>query len=370
MKEKLLFIGLVDTNQIKGDSNHFRKLTSYMSSYCEVFIASFTNKVSDTHFKIKFPKKALYRIVYWNLYLAYLIFLNYKKNNISKVYFRESGLVLSPYLICWFLNIKLYIEINGVTADDLPMPKNISTYLFKNFYKLGTGFVASRGYSNLIYENYNIPSEKIHQTNLGFDFIKDISELSISKFPIKTIVFIGNVVEYQGLDLFLDAYYKYVKCTNSKVQFLIVGDGPQLQDLRHKVNDMKLGNYVKFIAPIMPNELSELLLKCHVGISPFSNKRGKQKTISALKTYDYLNARLPILTSEMDEMSDFVIKENIGEVINCFTMDEIYKKLIICLDDVFLQKVKSEYDNKFEKFSETFSWERRFSFIKQIILTS
>ncbi len=370
MKEKLLFIGLVDTNQIKGDSNHFRKLTSYMSDYCEVFIASFTNKISDKHFKIKFPKNSLYRIVYWNSIIAYLIFFNYRKNNILKVYFRESGLVISPYLICWLLNIKLFVEINGVTTDDIPIPKNISTLLFKNIYKLGTGFVASRGYSKLIHDNFDIPLKKIYQTNLGFDFNQDVSGKLIFKFPIKTIVFIGNIVEYQGIDLFLNAYYEYLKCGNSEVQFFIIGDGPQLNDLRSKVDVLQLENNVKFIAPMAQHELSELLLKCHIGISPFSNKRGKQKTISALKTYDYLNARLPILTSIMDDMSDFVIQENIGVVINLFTVDEIYNKLFICLDDGFLQKVKSEYDRKFNIYSDSFSWENRFSFIKQKILVS
>lgn len=370
MKEKILFIGLVDFQQNKGDSNHFRMLTTYMSNYCDIFLVSFTNKISDIHFKIKFPRNSLYRIIYWNSILVYLILLNFKKNKISKVYYRESGLVLSPYFICWVLNIKLFVEINGVTSDDLPIPKKISTLLFKNVYKLATGFIASRGYSKLVYENFDIPLEKIHQTNLGFDFNKDISDSSIIKFPIKTIAFIGNIIEYQGLDLFLDAYHKYVNFANSNVLFLIIGDGPQLQSLRRKVVDKKLEKYVKFIAPIAQHELSEILLKCHIGISPFSNKRGKQKTISALKTYDYLNAKLPILTSVMDEMSDFVIEENIGEVINYFTADEIYKKLIICLEDSFLQKVKSEYDKKFEIYRKTFSWKSRFTFIKQKIINS
>jgi glycosyltransferase involved in cell wall biosynthesis len=367
MKEKILFVGLVDMNKIKGDSNHFRKLTTFMEDHFETFIISFTNNTKENHATISYPKYKLLRLLYWNIYIFYLICKYYWFKQVKIIYFRESGFVISPYLASFLFNIKLYVEINGVTTDDLPISKNIIRFLFNNFYKTSHKFIASKGYAQLINSNFKVPYSKIHTVSLGFDILPQNNNNKNNKFPVKTIVFIGNIVKYQGLELFLDGYSIYVKTIDATIKFLIIGEGNQKDFLFKKVEDLNLKNNVSFLPPIPSNELHQLLNKCHLGISTFSQKRGTPHTISALKTFDYINARLPILTSDMDEMSEFIEVEKIGEVIYNYIPLEYCDKISKCLSNNFLDSVESTYEKKFKELINTFSWNTRFDSIKSMI---
>lgn len=368
MKEKILFIGLVDMDKLKGDSNHFKKLTTFMDVHFEVFVISFTKSENKNYSSINFPKNKLFRLLYWNISIFNLIRKNLKQNKIKKIYFRESGFVLSPYLASFLFGIKLYVEINGVTADDLPISKKITYYFFKNLYKLGHKFVASSGYAQLIHVNFAVSYNKIHIVSLGLDILPQKLNSCNSKFTKKTIVFIGNIVEYQGLDLFIDGFNIFVKTIDNSVNLLLIGEGSQKEFLLKKVFELNLKNNVSFLPPIPSNELNTLLKKCHLGISTFSQKRGNPHTISALKTYDYINASLPILTSDMDEMAEFIEREMIGEVIHNYIPLEYCNKISKCLNNDFTDNVALIYENNLNKWVNKFSWNTRFNSIKNLII--
>ncbi len=368
MREKILFIGLVDMAEMKGDSNHFKKLTSFMDAHFEVFVISFTKSENKKYSRINFPKNKLFRLVYWNISIFNLICKYSKNNKVKKIYFRESGFVLSPYLASFLFGLKLYVEINGVTADDLPISKIITHTFFKNIYKTAHKFVASKGYAQILNTNFEVPYSKIRLVSLGFDISPLNSDNIYVKFPRKTIVFIGNIVKYQGLDLFLDGYNLYVKNVDSAVNLIILGEGSQKEFLLKKVSELNLKNNVSFLPPIPTNELNTLLKKCHLGISTFSQKRGTTHTISALKTYDYINARLPILTSDMDEMSEFIKVEKIGEVICNYVPLEYSDKISKCLSNNFAENATSVYDINLNEWTNKFSWNTRFNSIKNLII--
>lgn len=368
MREKILFVGLVNMDEIKGDSNHFRKLISFMESHFDVFVISFTKKKNERYSTITFPENKFLRLVYWNISIFYLIWKNCKNNRIKKVYYREAGFVLSPFIACFLFGMKLCVEINGVAIDDLPISKKIIRFFFKIFYKLNQKFVASTGYAQLIHSHFDVPYSKIHKVSLGFDVLPKNTYANQGRFDVKTIVFIGNVVEYQGLDLFLDGYNLYVKNVEQNVNLFIIGDGTQKELLIKKVASLQLKNNVLFMPPIPSNELNAILKKCHLGISTFSQIRGSANTISALKTYDYINARLPILTSDMDEMAEFIEKEKIGEVIYNYIPSEYCDKISKCLNENFIDNTGSIYEMNYDEWVDKFSWNTRFVSIKNIIL--
>lgn len=368
MKEKVLFVGLVDMNEVKGDSNHFRRLTTFMDNYFDVFVISFTKSENKKYSKINFPANKLLRVLYWNSIIFYLIFKHRLFYNVKKIYFRESGLVISPYIASFLFGIKLYVEINGVNIDDLPVSKKVSLPLFKFVYKFSKKFVASKGYGRLIHFNFDIPNSKIHTVSLGFDFLPQNFSVDDDKFYEKTIVFIGNVIEYQGLDLFLDGFNFYLRNNDDTVKLLIIGEGSQKDYLVNKVEQLGISKNVTFLSQKTQSALASILKKCHLGISVFSQNRGRRKTISALKTYDYINASLPILTSDMDEMSDFIVSNNIGKVIYDYVPEEYAAKIDGCLNDDFILNSQAAYASSIDKWGVKFSWEARFESIKKVIL--
>ena len=367
MKEKIIFIGLVNMEEFKGDANHFKKLTNYMKSYYNTLIISFTKPVDENYFQIKFPQNKIMRIIYWNISILWLITLLYFKEKPKVIYFRESGLVIAPYLAKLVFNIKLFIEVHGVKIDDTPIPPKLTIFIFKLLYKLPDKFIASIGSAKLISENFGVTFHKIQIVSLGFYFDKEYTKSKICNPPgniNKKIVFIGNIIEYQGLESFIDGFYKLCLETKEDIIFFIIGDGPQKEFLINKVNELNIKDKVKFISSVDENKLKEFLFTCHLGISPFFSNRGKENTISSLKTYDYLNARIPILTSKMDEMAAFIKAEDIGDIIYNYTEEEYKNKILRCLEDGFQEQVKNIYNLMTPIWFSQFSWDTRFNKIK------
>ena len=183
MKEKIIFIGLVDMEEFKGDANHFRKLTDYMKSYYNTLIISFTKQVDKNYFQIKFPQNKIMRIIYWNLSILWLITWLYFKEKPKAIYFRESGLVIAPYLAKLVFNIKLIIEVHGIKIDDTPIPPKLTIFIFKLLYKLPDKFIASIGTAELISENFGVTLHKIQIVSLGFYFDKEYTKSKICYPP-------------------------------------------------------------------------------------------------------------------------------------------------------------------------------------------
>ena len=166
------------------------------------------------------------------------------------------------------------------------------------------------------------------------------------------------------MESFLDGFYKLCLETKEEINFFIIGDGPQKELLINKVNELNIKDKVKFISSVDENKLKEFLFTCHLGISPFFSNRGKENTISSLKTYDYLNARIPILTSKMDEMAAFIKAEGIGDIIYNYTEEEYKIKILRCLEDGFQEQVKNIYNLMSPIWFSQFSWDTRFNKIK------
>lgn len=364
--KSLLFIGLVDLNQNKGDSNHFKKLTNYFIDKNDSYIISFTQINNDFHETISYPKNKFIRLIYWNLRIAYLIFKFKMKKNISVIYFRESGMVISPYFVCKLLKIKIIVEINGVLIDDLPLPRGIIKNFYSVLYSFANGFVASKGYGLLIQKNFNVNKNKICSVNLGHNYNNKI-RIESEKFSKFTLVFIGNITQYQGLELFIRGLKLYIENYSKDVQLLIYGDGPDKENIILLSNKLKINSYVQFNNAIDQKQLMTILPKCHVGLSPFSIQRGDFGTISALKTYDYLISKLAILTSSMDEMSEFIETNNIGKSINNYTDVEISQLLFQMSNSEYLLKVQSSFDDNFNNWLKDFSWETRFDKISNFV---
>jgi glycosyltransferase involved in cell wall biosynthesis len=367
IKQNTIFIGLVDLSSNKGDSNHFRKLTNYMKNQFEIHVISFTDTKLDNFYKLNSSRFKFIRVLIWNLSIAIKIFQINKESKISTVYFRESGLVISPYFMCKLLGIKLIIEINGVNVDDLPFSKKLTIPLFKYLYKFSNGFVASRGYSFFIQNYFNVPPMKICKVNLGHNYNFKDGVLSFKKYEIPTLVFIGNLTRYQGLELFIKGFNEYIQNYSDHIQLFIYGDGSDKGALLKIVQDLNLTEKVKFFERVEEEDLGKILAPCHIGISPFSPNRGQLASISALKTYDYMLNKLPILTSSMDEMSDFLVGNNIGKSISIYTEIEIAKCINIILRKENLQESEKVFRNNFKKWVNDFSWDSRFEKINLFI---
>ena len=375
-QKTILLIGLVDlAHPSKGDSKHFSLLVTYLSQLFKVYTITLSNTEpsTDQNFYLRYPKNNLLRNIYWNRKCFSLIKQIKQIEKIDLVYSRAQNL-FGIYFTATYFKLKLGVEINGMIVHDFS--SKILTYLELKLYQyLFTKvdfFTASKGYIQYIIDYFAVQPQKTVPLNLGHtgQIMNCSKEIARTKLALdldkQYFLFIGNVIEYQGLALLLEVANIYQEAfRKQQFCFLIVGDGPSKRTLQAYALQYQLTDLIEFRNPVQGVAFEYYLNIDAIGLSPLSPNKGGKGSRATLKTFDYFFHRMPILTSFIDEMGDFITANGFGYSIQDYSSTEVYKLLLL----LHLEKeaIKSRYEVQFEQKIASFTWDNRFKKIAEQI---
>jgi glycosyltransferase involved in cell wall biosynthesis len=135
--------------------------------------------------------------------------------------------------------------------------------------------------------------------------------------------------------------------------FVIIGSGDVENELFEKVKDLKLTNKVKFIAKIPPETLQKLTPLADLGLSIEEDLGLNYRFTLPNKVFDYIQAQVPILVSDLVEMKQIIEKYNVGEII----LDRNPLALANQITAI-LQKNKDVYSKQLIKASNELIWKK------------
>jgi len=365
MKKEVLLIGLVNLNRDGGDVNHFKLLVKYLGDVFKVTVCAIGDNRA-VHLSFKFPNYRLYRVAYWNWIILYKCLRHCLNHRVSAIYFRESGLIISPYILSLILRKPLFVEVNGVLLDDTPIPKLLTKTLFRLLYLVPKRIFASCGYRQLISRDFKANINKLVTVHLGyhFDSEREYMDRICDVHEGMTIAFIGNLHPYQGLFGFILGFNRFlINSGREDIVLKIFGDGVDKPRLISLVNELNINKHVQFVGFIDQVKLNAILKSVQLCISPFAFDRGDEFTISALKTYDYFNAQCAILTSKMDENAPFIKEHGLGDYFEMGTEEEIESKLYWLLSADGQNMIRECYSKKYGWLADRLSWKNRFDII-------
>jgi glycosyltransferase involved in cell wall biosynthesis len=121
---------------------------------------------------------------------------------------------------------------------------------------------------------------------------------------------------------------------------VIIGDGDIYKSLKESVSSQKLNNKVIFLGKITPKELHKLTPLADVGISLEEDLGLNYKFALPNKIFDYIQAEVPILVSNLPEMSAIVNHYNVGEIVLNKTPEKLANQIKQLLEKDFTQKLK------------------------------
>jgi glycosyltransferase involved in cell wall biosynthesis len=121
-----------------------------------------------------------------------------------------------------------------------------------------------------------------------------------SEQELKLLV-IANVNSWHGIDRLLNGMAIYKGST--KLHLYIVGNGPELSNLRSLVRNLHLEANVFFTGVLIGSELDCLFDKCHIAVGSLAIHRKGFNQTSALKIREYSACGIPFLSNPFD--SDF-----------------------------------------------------------------
>lgn len=154
--------------------------------------------------------------------------------------------------------------------------------------KYGTKFVVVR----------NLPLRKSNS---------DSSSTFKKQIEAKTIIYQGALNIGRGIEVVIQAML-YIENTN----LIIAGDGDIKNELIQLSKKLNLSNRVTFLGKISLNELHNYTKTADLGFSLEENMGLNYYYALPNKLFDYIQAEIPVLTSNFPEMEAIVTKYSIG----------------------------------------------------------
>jgi len=95
----------------------------------------------------------------------------------------------------------------------------------------------------------------------------------------------------------------------------IAGDGDITRDLQKLCDDLDLNDRVIFAGRLSPVELQSLTMACDLGLSLEEDMGLSYRMSLPNKIFDYVQARIPVICSDLPEMKKLVSSYGIGEML-------------------------------------------------------
>lgn len=259
----------------------------------------------------------------WHKFIEYLIIKNDTKLifNTNSVY----GYMSLPYIKSRFMNIKIidYIHMEewynrngGYSRDSSAVSSVIDLTLTCN-----------KNSEKILKTCFGRKNDNIKTCYIGVDekkFKNDYKPQQIvdikNKFNIplnkKIISFIARIDYQKRPFLLIEIIKEYVKYKKDSL-FLICGDGALLDDVKHKIKEYKLNDFVLFLGKINNTKeiyaISDVTLNCSI-------KEGL-----ALTTYESLSMGVPVVSSDVGGQSE-IIDNKVGALITPVqSEDKVYE---------------------------------------------
>jgi glycosyltransferase involved in cell wall biosynthesis len=115
-----------------------------------------------------------------------------------------------------------------------------------------------------------------------------------------TIGFVGTLRPWHGMPVLADAFAALV-ATDATYRLLVVGDGPLAGELRSRVDTSGLSSHVELTGAVRPDRVPDLLRRMDLAVAPYPPI--DDFYFSPLKVYEYLAAGLPVVASDVGDLS-------------------------------------------------------------------
>jgi glycosyltransferase involved in cell wall biosynthesis len=152
-------------------------------------------------------------------------------------------------------------------------------------------------------------------------------------FNYKNIIVItGRLAYVKGLIFAILAVVE-LKKTFPDIEIRIIGSGPDEEYLKFSIQRLGLGKYVKLLGKLNSVEIRNELLQAKAFLLPSLSEGISNAVLEAMCI------GLPVVTTAVGGMSEVIINEKNGILIDSFSIDEIVQGISKILDDENLRNV-------------------------------
>ena len=194
----------------------------------------------------------------------------------------------------------VYEKATGLKSIQRRIEKMLSSKTLKKSTKI---LVANQETKDIVSKFYQVPTEKISIMPNGIDtklFYTNKTKKS------KIILFSGVIYNHRGVDILLKSVPSVLK-NIPDAKFVLLGEGPQLEELKTLVQDLKIEKNVEFKGWVKRQEIPHYLAEASIAIGPLRSTNVTKNALP-IKVLEYMAASLPIL-SQKDTLPNNILQQ-------------------------------------------------------------
>jgi glycosyltransferase involved in cell wall biosynthesis len=341
------------TNDISTDQRVEKVCNTLLNAGYEILLLGKKNEKSkplQRNYSTKrisvFFKKGILFYAEFNLKLFFILLFT-KKNMLLA---NDLDTLLPNYIVSLLQRKKIVYDSHELFPEipelvNRPFAKNVWTGLEKMILpKLKNTYTVC----NSIAEFYNNKYATDFKTIINLPTKKKIVK---STFPFnytdeKIILYQGAINVGRGLELMLETMPFLENCI-----FVIIGDGDIFESLKQETITKNLTHKIYFLGRKNPEELHKLTPLANLGISIEEDLGLNYRFALPNKIFDYIQANVPILVSDLPEMKRIVIDYKVGEIV----AEREPKKLAHQIEKI----LEKDFSTALKKAKETLIWEHQ-----------
>ena len=198
----------------------------------------------------------------------------------------------------------VYEKSTGLKSIQRKVEKILSA---KTLNKSSKILVANNETKEIVNEFYDVSPEKIEIMTNGID--TKIFHTSVIK-KSKMILFSGVMYNHRGIDVLLNAAPTVIKKI-PEVKFVLLGDGPELDNLKKIAENLKIEKNIEFKGWIKRDEVMNYLADASIAIGPLRSTTVTKNALP-IKVLEYMASSLPILSQKDTLANDVLVDDENG----------------------------------------------------------
>tara|TARA_Y100000768_G_C23966729_1_gene678224 strand:+ start:663 stop:1802 length:1140 start_codon:yes stop_codon:yes gene_type:complete len=277
----------------------------------------------------------------------------------NKIVILNVSVIANGYLsfLLKLLNKNVVILVYGEELSMCLKGKSIKSNIKKLFFKLyfkSDQIISVSDFAKNIVINYLNYNKKIDVIPTPLNSSKSINIKKTRTNKKENILSVGRLVSRKGF-LFLIESFRYVVNELPNAKLVIIGSGPELNNIKSKINELNLNKSVKILSDIDDGELKEHYNKSDVFVLanlmlPNGDCEGAPNVIIEAASYG-----LPCIAGEEGGTSNVIDNEKTGFLLNPMNVRELASKILLTLKDdkkykemsiAAYEKVKLFHDQK------------------------
>jgi glycosyltransferase involved in cell wall biosynthesis len=221
----------------------------------------------------------------------------------------------------------------------------------------------------------SIASEYKQLYNVDMKVVRNFPLKEIPTFKLNKSEFFGEkkIILYQGA-LNVGRGLEYVIRAMKNIEnavFVIIGDGDIKQQLKQLTIDLHLSKKVMFLSKMSFTSLFSYTQMADVGIALQEDRGLSYRYVLPNRLFDYIKAQIPVLISDLPEMSLVLKQYDIGHKISDFSIMKIAQILDEMLNDEAKRQIWKE---NLKLAAQEYTWENEekelLSVYNRLILSS